>query len=135
MQDHRHPIFMIATANNISDLPPELMRKGRFDEIFFIDLPKERNRKTIFGIHLRRRGRDKDQFDLDMLARATDGFTGAEIEEAILAGMYAAFAENKELTTEHILDAVEKTRPLSVVMHESMQGLRAWAADRCVPAD
>lgn len=135
MQDHRHPIFMIATANNISDLPPELMRKGRFDEIFFIDLPRERYRKTIFTIHLRRRGRDKGQFDLDRLAQATDGFTGAEIEEAILSGMYAAYADGTELSTEYILQAVEKTRPLSVVMHESIQSLRAWAADRCVPAD
>jgi ATP-dependent 26S proteasome regulatory subunit len=135
MQDHRHPIFMIATANNISDLPPELMRKGRFDEIFFIDLPKERYRKTIFAIHLRRRGRDKKDFDLKQLAQATDGFTGAEIEEAILSGMYAAFAEEEEFSTQHILDAVETTRPLSVVMHESIQGLRAWAANRCVPAD
>lgn len=135
MQDHRHPIFMIATANNISDLPPELMRKGRFDEIFFIDLPKERYRKTIFTIHLRRRGRDKDQFDLDRLAKATEGFTGAEIEQAILSGMYAAYAESKEFATEHILEAIEKTRPLSVVMHESIQSLRVWAANRCVSAD
>ena len=135
MQDHRHPIFMIATANNISDLPPELMRKGRFDEIFFIDLPKERHRKTIFTIHLRRRGRDKEQFDVDQLAQAAEGFTGAEIEQAILSGMYSAYSDGKEFATEHILDAIEKTRPLSVVMRESIQGLRAWAANRCVPAD
>ncbi|NLS97257.1 MAG: AAA family ATPase [Planctomycetaceae bacterium] len=135
MQDHRHPIFMIATANNISDLPPELMRKGRFDEIFFIDLPRERYRKTIFTIHLRRRGRDKEQFDLDRLSKATEGFTGAEIEQAILSGMYAAYAESEEFATEHILEAIEKTRPLSVVMHESIQSLRVWAANRCVPAD
>ncbi|MHB8900111.1 MAG: AAA family ATPase [Thermoguttaceae bacterium] len=135
MQDHRHPIFMIATANNISDLPPELMRKGRFDEIFFIDLPKERHRKTIFAIHLRRRGREKDQFDLDRLAKVTEGFTGAEIEQAIVSGMYAAFAEGCEFATEHVIEAVEKTRPLSVVMHESVQALRTWAANRCVPAD
>ncbi|MGI6419318.1 MAG: AAA family ATPase [Thermoguttaceae bacterium] len=135
MQDHRHPIFMIATANNISDLPPELVRKGRFDEIFFIDLPSERHRQSIFGIHLRRRGRDPKEFDLKRLAAESGGLTGAEIEEAIRSGMYFAFSEGKECTTEHVVRAIEATQPLSVVMRESIENLRSWAAGRCVPAD
>ncbi len=135
MQDHRHPIFMIATANNISDLPPELVRKGRFDEIFFIDLPSERHRQSIFGIHLRRRGRDPKEFDLKRLAAESGGLTGAEIEEAIRSGMYFAFSEGKECTTEHVVRAIEATQPLSVVMRESIENLRSWAVGRCVPAD
>jgi len=135
MQDHRHPIFMIATANNIAELPPELMRKGRFDEIFFIDLPRDRHRATIFAIQLRRRGRNKEDFDLKRLAEASEGFTGAEIEEAIISGMYSAFSDGQELTTEHLLEAIDSTQPLSVVMGESITQLRAWAASRCVSAD
>jgi ATP-dependent 26S proteasome regulatory subunit len=135
MQDHRHPIFLIATANNIAQLPPELMRKGRFDEIFFVDLPNPADRRAILSVHLRKRKRDKDSFDLDKLVAATEGFTGAEIEQAIVTGMYAAFTEGKEVGTEHICAAVTDTQPLSVVMRESVQRLRAWARDRCVPAD
>ena len=135
MQDHRHPIFLIATANNIAQLPPELMRKGRFDEIFFIDLPKPQHRGVIFTIHLRKRRRDKDSFDLDRLVEATEGFTGAEIEQAILSGLYAAFAEGAECTTEHILAAIQATHPLSVLMRERVEQLRLWARGRCVPAD
>jgi AAA+ superfamily predicted ATPase len=135
MQDHGHPIFLIATANNLADLPPELMRKGRFDEIFFVDLPGADQREAIFAIHLRRRRRDKAQYDLARLVAVTEGFTGAEIEQAVIAGLYAAFAENKECTTEHILGAIQTTQPLSVVMREHVQKLRAWAASRCVMAD
>ncbi len=135
MQDHRHPIFMIATANNIAELPSELMRKGRFDEIFFVDLPGLEERKTIFTIHLRRRRRQESQFDLERLATAADGLTGAEIEQAVVSGMYAAFADGGEFTTDHIVDAIHATQPLSVVMRERVEELRAWASGRCVPAD
>jgi AAA+ superfamily predicted ATPase len=135
MQDHRQPIFIIATANNIADLPSELMRKGRFDEIFFVDLPGPQERKTIFAIHLRKRRRQESQFDLDRLAAASDGLTGAEIEQAVVSGMYVAFAESGECTTDHILDAIRATQPLSVVMRERVAELRAWASGRCVPAD
>jgi SpoVK/Ycf46/Vps4 family AAA+-type ATPase len=135
MQDHRHPIFLIATANNIADLPSELMRKGRFDEIFFVDLPGPQERKTIFAIHLRKRRRKESQFDLDRLTAASDGLTGAEIEQAVVSGMYSAFAEGGECTTDHILDAIRATQPLSVVMRERVAELRAWASGRCVPAD
>ena len=135
MQDHRHPIFLIATANNIADLPPELMRKGRFDEIFFVDLPGVEDRKTIFTIHLRKRRRDKSQFDLDRLAAASEGFSGAEIEQAVISGLYAAFSQDAECTTEHLLAALHTTQPLSVLMREHIEQLRAWAHGRCVLAD
>jgi ATP-dependent 26S proteasome regulatory subunit len=135
MQDHRHPIFMVATANNITQLPPELMRKGRFDEIFFIDLPGADQRRTIFAVHLRKRHRDPDQFDMDRLAAASEGYSGSEIEQAIVSGMYAAFSAGVELGTEHILDAMQSTQPLSVLMRERVEKLRAWAQGRCVPAD
>jgi SpoVK/Ycf46/Vps4 family AAA+-type ATPase len=135
MQDHRHPIFMVATANNITQLPPELMRKGRFDEIFFIDLPGSAQRKTIFAVHLRKRRRDPDLFDLDRLAASSEGYSGSEIEQAIVSGMYAAFAAGTQLGTEHILEAIRATQPLSVLMRERVEHLRAWAQNRCVPAD
>ncbi|MBN2579445.1 MAG: AAA family ATPase [Pirellulales bacterium] len=135
MQDHRHPIFLIATANNISQLPPELMRKGRFDEVFFVDLPSDQDRRGIFSIHLERRRRDPAQFDLTALAAAAEGFTGAEIEEAVVTGLYAAFSNNADCGTEHVLEAIRQTQPLSVLMHEDVQQLRTWAQGRCVPAD
>ena len=135
MQDHRHPIFLIATANNLAQLPPELMRKGRFDEIFFVDLPGREEREAIFAVHLAKRQRDKSKFDMGQLVAASEGFTGAEIEQAVISGLYGAFAEKVECTTEHILAAVRTTRPLSVVMREHVEHLRAWAHDRCVMAD
>jgi ATP-dependent 26S proteasome regulatory subunit len=135
MQDHRHPIFLIATANNLAQLPPELMRKGRFDEIFFVDLPGPEEREVIFSIHLRKRQREKGNFDLARLVAGAEGFTGAEIEQAVISGLYAAFAEKTECTTEHILTAIAATQPLSVVMREHVERLRAWAHGRCVMAD
>jgi len=135
MQDHRQPIFIVATANDVSALPPELLRKGRFDEVFFVDLPNAKARKTILGIHLRRRDRDPAAFDLAALAAATEGFSGAEIEQAIKSGLYAAFRKNEPLTDAHLLTEIGKTRPLSVVARERIEALRAWAKDRCVRAD
>jgi hypothetical protein len=135
MQDHRHPIFLIATANNLAQLPPELMRKGRFDEIFFVDLPQPAEREAIFSIHLKKRGRDKSQFDLGRLVTAAEGYTGAEIEQAVISGLYAAFAAQTECTTEHISAAIQATQPLSVVMREHVERLRSWAQGRCVMAD
>ena len=135
MQDHRHPIFLIATANNLAQLPPELMRKGRFDEIFFIDLPGAEEREVIFSIHLRKRRRDKAAFDLPRLVAAAEGFSGAEIEQAVIAGLYGAFAEKTECATRHVLAAIEATQPLSVVMREQVERLRTWAKGRCVMAD
>jgi SpoVK/Ycf46/Vps4 family AAA+-type ATPase len=135
MQDHAAPIFLIATANNIDQLPPELMRKGRFDEIFFVDLPGPPDREAIFAIHLRKRRRDKSQFDMERLVAASDGFSGAEIEQAIISGLYLAFSTNSQCNTEHLLAALQATQPLSVLMREHVQQLRAWAERRCVPAD
>ena len=135
MQDHRAPIFLIATANNLTQLPPELMRKGRFDEIFFVDLPGPKERETIFSIHLKKRNRDKANFDLARLTTASEGLSGSEIEQAVISGLYSAFAEKSECTTEHILTAIKATQPLSVVMREHVEQLRAWANGRCVMAD
>jgi len=101
MQDHRAPIFLIATANNLAQLPPELMRKGRFDEIFFVDLPGPKEREAIFCVHLKKRNRDKAKFDLPRLTAASEGLSGAEIEQAVISGMYAAFAEKSECTRAH----------------------------------
>ena len=135
MQDHRHPIFIIATANDISALPPELMRKGRFDEVFFIDLPTQEARKKIFEIHLRRRSRNPDNFDLGKLAEAAREFTGAEIEQVVMSGLFAAYHDRIELTDVHLLDEIGKTKPLAVLNAERITRLRDWAEDRCVKAD
>jgi AAA+ superfamily predicted ATPase len=135
MQDHRHPIFLVATANDISALPPELMRKGRFDEVFFVDLPTFEARMNILLIHLVRRERDPAQFDLVQLAEASEGFNGAELEQAILGAMYGAYQEGGQLEGRHILEEMSRTRPLSVLMAERITELRDWAADRCVSAD
>lgn len=135
MQDHRHTIFMVATANNITALPPELMRKGRFDEVFFVDLPTPAVRRHILAIHLKRRKRDPNKFDLDALAEAAEGFSGAELEQMVVSAMYAAFADGKELNQSLLLAEAKNTQPLSTLMAERVAQLRAWAAGRCVPAD
>jgi SpoVK/Ycf46/Vps4 family AAA+-type ATPase len=134
MQEHTAPVFLIATANDIEALPPELLRKGRFDEIFFVDLPELAARRAIFQIHLKKRGRDPTKFDLDALAKAADGFSGAEIEQAVIAGLHTAFAAKTELTTQHILEALQASPPLSVTMREKIEWLRDWAQGRCVRA-
>ena len=130
MQEKTAPVFIVATANRITDLPPELLRKGRFDEIFFIDLPSPRERADIFAIHLRRRDRDPAHFDLAALAHASDGFSGAEIEQAVIAGLYQAFETRGALTQHHVLAALGETRPLSATMREDIARLRDWAATR-----
>ncbi len=135
MQDHTEPVFLVATANNIEALPPELLRKGRFDEIFFVDLPGEEAREQIFKIHLRRRGREPGKFDLGELVAASDGFSGAEIEQAVIGALHGAFSDRADLTTERVVDALRGSPPLSVTMAEKVAKLRAWAERRCVPAD
>jgi ATP-dependent 26S proteasome regulatory subunit len=135
MQEHTAPVFLIATANDIEALPPELLRKGRFDEIFFVDLPSLESRVAIVQIHLAKRRRDVNQFDVAALAAASEGFSGAEIEQAIVSAMHEAFAAKTELTTEHILSAMEHSPPLSVTMAEKVGWLREWAQGRCVPAE
>ena len=135
MQERTAPVFLIATANDIEALPPELLRKGRFDEIFFVDLPDDDARRTIFAIHLRKRKRDPRQFDLDALARAAEGYSGAEIEQAILAAMHNAYARKEDLTTQTLIESLENSPPLSVTMAEKVASLRRWSEGRCVPAD
>lgn len=133
--ENKNQVFVVATANNINALPPELVRKGRFDEIFFVDLPSEANRTEIFRIHLARRDQDPANFDLQSIAAKADGFSGAEIEQAIVSGLYAAHAQSETLATKHILQELALTRPLSVVMHEQIAQLRQWADGRTVPCD
>lgn len=135
MQDHKAPVFMVATANNIDALPPELLRKGRFDEIFFVDLPKAAARKQILKIHLKKRHQDADKFDLKRLADASDGYSGAEIEQAIVSALHEAHADKAKLNDDMIESALTGSPPLSVVMGEKIAKLRAWAKDRCVMAD
>ena len=124
------PVFVVATANDISQLPPELLRKGRLDELFFVDLPSALEREEIFRIHLEKRRRDSRLFDVDGLAEACPDFSGAEIEEAINSALYDAFANREELTTQHVLTAVRETAPLARTMNEHLQRLRHWAEGR-----
>ena len=135
MAEKNEKVFVVATANDITSLPPELVRKGRFDEIFFVDLPKTPVREAIIAIHLRNRQQPLGSFDVKKLAAATEGFSGAEIEQMIVSALYAAHAQKSELSTEHLLEESARTRPLSVVLQEKIQGLRLWAAERTVSAD
>ncbi len=134
LQEKTVPVFVVATANRIDLLPPELLRKGRFDEIFFIDLPAATERRDIFRIHLARRSRKPEAFDLAALARLAEGFSGAEIEQAIVSALYDAFAEGKELEQRHVERAVTETFPLAATMREDIQKVREWARTRTRPA-
>jgi hypothetical protein len=135
MQDREGGVFLAATSNNISALPPEMLRKGRFDEIFFVDLPNADVRAALLALHLRKRGRDPLSFDLAKLAAASEGFSGAEIEQAIAAGLYTAFSAKAQLSTDILLAEIHGTQPLSVTRAEDIQGVRAWAKSRAVAAD
>lgn len=130
MQEKTAPVFVMATSNNISILPPELLRKGRFDEIFFVDLPSSDERQEIFRIHIGKKGRNPGTFDVDNLSEISEGFSGAEIEEAIVTGMYDAFYEGVELSDSHIVRAIDETVPLSRTMAEDIQKLRDWSTQR-----
>jgi ATP-dependent 26S proteasome regulatory subunit len=134
LQEKTAPVFVVATANRIDGLPPELLRKGRFDEIFFIDLPDVDERAQIFGIHLQRSGRQAEGFDTLALAQKAELFSGSEIEQAVVGGLYAAFAEGGELEQRHILQAMSETLPLAVTMREEISRLREWATTRTRPA-
>jgi hypothetical protein len=135
MQEKKPGVFVVATSNDISKLPPELVRKGRFDEIFFVDLPKQDVRATILGVHLAKRGRDPAQFALPDLAARMEGYSGAEIEQVVLSAMYGAFAHDAELDNQHLLDEIARTVPLSTTMAEPIASLREWARHRAVPAE
>ena len=130
MQERKRPVFVVATANRIAELPPELLRKGRFDEIFFVDLPTPPEREAIFAIHLRKRRRDPARFDGAAVSEATAGFNGAEIELALLSAMYAAFSANREVETADVVTAARETVPLSTTMAEDIAALRRWAQTR-----
>jgi ATP-dependent 26S proteasome regulatory subunit len=135
MQEREGGVFLAATSNNITVLPPEMLRKGRFDEIFFVDLPNLEVRAALFSLHLKKRGREVPSFDVQKLAAASDGFSGAEIEQAIVAGLYTAFAQKQQLTTDILLGEISGTQPLSVTRAEDIQAIRDWAKARAVPAD
>jgi hypothetical protein len=135
MQDRESGVFLAATSNNISALPPEMLRKGRFDEIFFVDLPTAEVRSALFSLHLKKRARDPASFDLPKLASASEGFSGAEIEQATVAGLYTAFAQKQQLSTEILVAEIRGTQPLSVTRAEDIQAIRDWAKTRAVPAD
>jgi len=135
MAEKKTHVFVVATANDISTLPPELVRKGRFDEIFFVDLPTLKIRASILAIHLSSRDQALGRFDIDSLAGAMDGFSGAEIEQAVVSALYAAHAQKQQLETAHIRAEVEMTKPLSVVLSERITELRRWAAGRTVSCD
>ena len=133
MQEKTSPVFVVATANNINLLPPELLRKGRFDEIFFVDLPNQKERENIFSIHLKKKGQDPSQYPMEMLGKKTEGFNGAEIEECIKEAMFAAYVEapdNPKLLSKHLVYAILKTVPLSTTMREQIAALRNWAVTR-----
>jgi SpoVK/Ycf46/Vps4 family AAA+-type ATPase len=135
MAERKHPVFLVATANAIEQLPPELLRKGRFDEIFFVDLPDAETRMQILALHLKRRELDPADFDLFLHAGLAEGFSGAELEQAVVSALYAAAADNGLLSDAHLQAELRRTRPLSVVMAEKVQALREWARGRTVTAD
>ena len=135
MAERKAPVFMVATANQISHLPPELIRKGRFDEMFFVDLPTATVRAEIFRIHLARRELDPALLDLAELSRASEGFSGAEIEQAVVSSLYAAQARQQVVDQALLLQQLQATAPLSVVMAEEISSLREWARERAVMAD
>jgi len=134
MQDRKAPVFVAATCNNVRALPPELIRKGRFDELFFVDLPNQAERKQVFAIQLARRKRNPAEFNLDRVAAAAVGYSGAEIEAAVQTGLYSAFSSKQALATQTLLDALKATVPLSTTRAEEIEALREWARTRAVPA-
>ena len=134
LQEKQAPVFVIATANNVHLLPPEMVRKGRFDEIFFVDLPTPEERKDIWRIHLAKRNRDPEQFDIDTLMSFSDRLSGAEIEQAVVDGMYEAFDQDRPLATDDIVAVLSQTIPLSTMMSEEIDRLRKWSKNRARPA-
>ncbi len=130
MQEKSRPVFVVATANEVRSLPPELLRKGRFDEIFFVDLPNVHERLNILEIHLRLRGRDPERFDLTGLAEETEKFSGAELEQVVVSALFKAFAAGRDLELVDLLDVARETVPLAVTMDDHIKALREWARPR-----
>lgn len=135
MAENKHAVFIVATANKINALPPELVRKGRLDEIFFVDLPDQKGRESIFKIHLDKRNIPSDHLNLADIATDTEGFSGAEIEQVVVSLMYANHTQKSAISTEMIQNEIKQTRPLSVVMSEQINELRQWAQHRTIPVD
>ncbi len=134
LQEHREPVFVVATANQVSSLPPELLRRGRFDDLFFVDLPNYEERQSIFEIHLSKRGWKPEKFDIEDLANQTDGYSGAEIETIVNSAMIESYAAGRMPTQEDLHEARERTVPLSITMEDEIFQLREWARTRCRPA-
>jgi SpoVK/Ycf46/Vps4 family AAA+-type ATPase len=134
MAERKAPVFMVATANVIAHLPPELVRKGRFDELFFVDLPTAEVRDEILRIHLSRRDLAPETFDMGALVALSDGFSGAELEQAVVSALYAAQARQQPVDQALLAHSLQSTSPLSVVMAEDLAALRAWAQGRTVSA-
>lgn len=130
LQEKTKPVFVIATANDISQLPPELFRKGRFDEIFFVDLPSKNERKEIFSIHLKKKRKNSEEFDLDLLAEKSAGFSGSEIEQAVISALYDVFYLGGTLKTENVLKSIQETVPLLKTMSEKIEEMKKWAEGR-----
>ena len=134
MQDRKAPVFVAATSNNVTVLPPELIRKGRFDELFFVDLPNQAERKQILAIALAKRKRNAAEFDLEQVAEAAKGYSGAEIDAAVQGALYAAYSGKKPLSAALLMEALRQTVPLSTTRAEEIAALREWARTRAVPA-
>jgi SpoVK/Ycf46/Vps4 family AAA+-type ATPase len=134
LQEKTTPVFVIATANNVHQLPPELLRKGRFDEIFFCDLPDREDRRQIIDIHLRKKNRDPGQFDMEKLIDATVDYSGAELEQAVIAALYDAFDSGNDLDTNSLLKTCSELVPLAITMREMIDQMREWARTRARPA-
>lgn len=134
MAERKAPVFMVATANSVERLPAELLRKGRFDELFFVDLPDRETRVDILRIHLQRRDLDPGHYDLLALANACDGFSGAEIEQVVVSAVYAGQAQAREPDQQMLLGCIQGTSPLSVIMAEALTRLRSWADGRAIKA-
>ena len=134
MAENNHPVFLVATANKLSALPPELIRKGRLDELFFVDLPDQAVRQQVFEIHLKKRSLDIESFNTQSLSVLSEGFSGAEIEQAIVSALYTAHAQGSALNDDHIMNEITSTQPLSIIMAEELEALRSWAKERTVKA-
>ncbi len=130
LQERTAPVMVLATANDVSRLPPELLRKGRFDEIFTLDLPTREERVEILKIHIKKRSRDPEQFNLSKLAEISDGFNGSELEEAVISGLYEAFHAGRDLSEKDLVSAIRDTVPLSVTMRERIEAIREWGRTR-----
>jgi SpoVK/Ycf46/Vps4 family AAA+-type ATPase len=134
MQEKDPFVFVAATANRIHLLPAEIIRKGRFDQVFFVDLPNEEERKQIFGIHLARNRQDSSKFDLVFLAKATKGWNGAEIEQAVVSAVVDAYSEKRQLAEQDLYKMISATVPLSVTMEDQIKAIKSWAHDRAISA-